>query len=143
MLVYPMQYIEHSDIGKKTALFPDIPAITQCTGDTIKDIRYKAEKALYDYIEATMFYNQLIVLPSEVKQGQHCLVLNSTVTRKILLWNTMVEKMISKQQLSIVMDTSLSEIQLLLDVRAKGRAYKLIEALSKLGSKFIVGVIPI
>jgi antitoxin HicB len=82
------------------ASFPDVPeALTG--GDTLKETLKLAEDALLTAVGIYMDQRKAVPLPkAPVPKGGHAIHLPETMQAKVLLWNEMVKKKISKTDLA-------------------------------------------
>jgi antitoxin HicB len=114
MLNFPISLTPDTN-GTLLVGFPDLP-FANAVGQDREDALANAGDALATAVEMLMDEGRPIPIPSPRERTQPAVCLNALATAKILLWNEMQAKQVSKAELAARLSRQLADIELLFDL---------------------------
>ncbi len=136
MLEYPIK-LTKDDNDTVLATSPDFPELVTF-GDDVEDALMHAFDALEEAIAARMAYKEDIPEPS--KRGKYRVTLPSQVALKVLLYQGMRRRGLTKAQLARRLNWHGPQVDRLLDLRHASRLDQIDTAFNALGQKVVIDV---
>jgi antitoxin HicB len=133
MLNYPITVTPDTN-GTLLVGFPDLP-FANAVGQDREDALANAGDALATALEMLMEEGKPVPVPSHRESTQQAVCLNALATAKILLWNEMQAKQVSKAELATKLGRQLADIELLFDLGRPADIELIEKAASALGKR--------
>lgn len=134
-LRYPIEMKQ--DEGGFTVLFPDMPYGVTC-GETKEEALLNAIDCLEEIIASLMKNKKQIPHPSPASK-RPIITLTPTFTAKVLLYNALREKHMTKAELARQLNWKYPQVDRLFDTHHSSHLSQLIAAAAVLGKNFVIG----
>lgn len=134
-LRYPVELNDDDD--GITVLFPDMPYGVTC-GNTKDEALLNAIDCLEEIIASLMIDKKKIPHPSAAK-GRFVVTLTPAFTAKVLLYNALHEKQMTKAELARRLNWQYPQVDRLFDTHHNSQLSQLVAAAAVLGKKFVIG----
>jgi antitoxin HicB len=133
---YPANFAPAEE-GGFVVTFRDIPeAITQ--GDTEAEAIEMAEDALLTAMDFYFEDDRTVPAPSKARAGERLIALPLSVSAKVLLLNTMIERQVRPSELARLMGVKPQEVNRIIDLGHTTKIDTVADAMSALGRELDV-----
>lgn len=133
---YPVEL--HKEKDGITVTFPDMPyGVT--SGENEEDALFNALDCLEEIIASLMHDRKEIPKPSPIHR-RHTITLSPAFSAKVLLYNALQEKHITKAELARRLNWKYPQVDRLFDTHHSSQLSQLVAAASALGKSFVIGM---